>query len=105
MLLRSMRESSQRAALVSAYIIRPTGAVRRPPRMMTAAEACEPERLATIYQHLGWPPQSAPAFTTAKSLNHTATHARKRMRQILAARIAAAVTNNQDPAHSCREAL
>lgn len=103
MLLSSLREPTQQAVLVSAYIIRPTGAVHRSPRMMTSAEACEPERLATIYQRLGWPPQSTPAFTTPKSLNHTATHARRRMRQILAARIAAAVTSNQDPAHLCHE--
>lgn len=102
-LLGTLRESSQRAALVSAYLIRPTGAARRSPRMMTAAEACQPERLATIYRRLGWPPRSGPVFDTPESLTCAAAYARKRMRQDLAARVADAVARDADPGSPCHE--
>jgi len=102
-LLGTLRESSQRAALVSAYLIRPTGAARRSPRMMTAAEACDPERLATIYQRLGWPPRSGPVFDTPKALSGAASYARKRMRQALAERLADAVGRDADPGSPCHE--
>jgi len=88
-LLAPLRERPRRAALVSAYLIRPTGATRRSPRMMTAREACRPENLAAIYQRLGWPPQPVPAFADASALDNAARNARKRMCAALAERLAA----------------
>lgn len=96
-LLRPLNEAGRRAALVSAYVVRPTRAARRSPRMMTSAEACDSERLAEIYHRLGWPPQSEPRFVSPDALRNAASRARKVMGQSLAGRLEAAVALGEDP--------
>lgn len=92
-LLAPLRERNRRAALVSAYLIPPTGAARRSPRMMTAAEACRPETLADIYRRLGWEPTPSPGFANATALANAAGIARRKMRDALAERLAAAAAS------------
>ena len=104
-LLGTLRESSQRAVLVSAYIVRPTGAVQRSPRMMTTADACQPERLAKINQALGWPPLSGPRYNAPDALRTAARRARHKMAASLSAMLLDAVAANHDPARLIDHAL
>lgn len=97
-LLGTLRESSQRAVLVSAYIVRPTGAIQQSPRMMTVADACQPERLAKINQALGWPPHSGPRYNSPDNLSAAAARARRNIIATLSAMLMNAVVADRDPA-------
>jgi len=103
-LLSPLPERQRRAALVSQYIIPPTKALRRSPRMLTAGEACEPERQAKLFQRLGWSPGPAPMFKDAGSLQNATCTARRKMRKALEEHLAATLADGADPGrvhHAC----
>ena len=97
-LLGTLKENSQRAVLIAAYAVTPTHAAQRSPRMMSQAEACEPERLAKINQALGWPPHSGQRYNAPDTLRKAACRARCQMAAALSAMLADAVAAEHDPA-------